>query len=93
MASVKALLSKKQAAHKKQMKGKSITTGKLVESPMNAEAMIEATVAILQERPDVTEEELRVILGLKRAESTRFWKVKAQSILSREHSSEEQQSA
>lgn len=89
MASVKAALSKKQAATKKQMKGKSITTDTLVESPMNAEAMINATVAALQEKPDTTEEELRVILGLQRAESARFWKVKAQSILSQEQQATE----
>jgi hypothetical protein len=50
-------------------------------SRMDAESMLSATIAALREQPDITEEELMVILGLKRKASARLWKVKAQSLL------------
>lgn len=47
------------------------------------------TVAAMRENPAVTEQELMVVLGLKRPASTRFWKVKAQELLDKEQPSEE----
>lgn len=42
------------------------------------------TLAVMRDRPGITDEELMQPLGLKRPASARFWRLKAQEILSKE---------
>jgi hypothetical protein len=44
------------------------------------------TARALRENPQITDEELKVILGLKRAASARLWRVKVQTMLEQEQS-------
>jgi hypothetical protein len=46
---------------------------------------ISTTLAIMQENPSITDEELRVVLGLESLEVARFWRAKAQTLLQQEY--------
>lgn len=50
------------------------------ESPLSSEEKLEKTVQALQENPEISDEELAVILQLKRAASARFWRLKVKEM-------------